>query len=62
MGVAFHGFQQLLQTQQFGIEIRDAVGEVVGGAHGGEQGKGRATQVLGKDGQPHTGQQNVDAH
>ena len=39
-GIALDSIQQLLQAQQFGVEIRDAVSEVVGGAHGSEQGEG----------------------
>lgn len=52
---------ELFQAQQFCVEIGDAVVEVVGGAHAGEQRKHGNSEPIGKYGQPVDSQKIVYA-
>ena len=54
------GLDELLQPEQLGIEVTDAVGKVIGGTHTAEQREERNAKFVCKDRHSATGQHIVD--
>lgn len=54
--------QELVEAEEFGVEVGNAMLQVISGAHGGEESEEREAQVLGKDWQADAGEQDVDAN